>query len=99
MTTPELTIDGAVATISLRRPQHANRLEAEDLAALAAHVAAVNANDDVLVLRLQSAGRYFCSGYDIGGIGATRSVGFDEVVDAIEDARPVTLALIQGGVY
>lgn len=99
MDTPELIIEGAVATVTLRRPEHANRLEPDDLAALAAHIEAVNANDDVLVLRLRSTGKYFCSGYDIGRIGATRAVRFDAVVDALEDARPVTLALIQGGAY
>ena len=37
--TPELRIDGAVATITLRRPQQANRLEPDDLAAISDHVA------------------------------------------------------------
>lgn len=99
MQTPELIIDGAVATVTLCRPEHANRLEADDLAMLAEHIAAVNSNDDVLVLRVQSNGKYFCSGYDIGRIGAARTVPFDAVVNALEDARPVTIALIQGGVY
>lgn len=96
---PELTIDGAVARITLRRPAQANRLEPDDLAAIAAHIEAVNAMPEVLVLALQAQGRYFCSGYDIGRIGTSRDVPFDEVVNALEDARPVTLALLQGSVY
>lgn len=96
---PELTIDGAVARIALRRPAQANRLEPDDLAAIAAHIEAVNARPEVLVLVLQAEGRYFCSGYDISRIGASRDVAFDAVVNALEDARPVTLALLQGGVY
>lgn len=96
---PELTIDGAVARITLRRPEQANRLEPDDLVAIAAHIAAVNARPEVLVLALQAEGKYFCSGYDIGRIGASRDVAFDEVVNALEDARPVTLALLQGSVY
>ncbi|KQX85009.1 enoyl-CoA hydratase/isomerase family protein [Variovorax sp. Root473] len=96
---PELTIDGAVARITLRRPEQANRLEPDDLAAIAAHIDAVNAKPEVLVLVLQAEGKYFCSGYDIGRIGASRDVAFDEVVNALEDARPVTLALLQGSVY
>ena len=51
---PELQIDGAVATITLRRPQQANRLEPDDLAAICDHVAQVNEQRAVSVLRLRS---------------------------------------------
>ena len=97
--TPELNISGAVATITLRRPQAANRLGSDDLAALAAHIAAVNAAEQVLVLRLEAHGKYFCSGYDIARIDAATTAAFEDIANALEDARPVTLALIQGGVY
>jgi len=97
--TPELTIEGAVATITLRRPEQANRLEPDDLAAIRDHVAAVDADSAVRVLVLRSTGRHFCSGYDIGRIGAARVVHFDEMVNAVDDARPVTVAVLQGGVY
>jgi len=96
---PALQVDGRVATITLRRPAQANRLDPDDLAVLAQHLAAVERRPEVLVLRLQSTGRYFCSGYDIARLGKARAVGFDEVVNAIEDSRVVTLALLQGGVY
>ncbi|MBI5257937.1 MAG: enoyl-CoA hydratase/isomerase family protein [Burkholderiales bacterium] len=97
--TPELRIDGAVATIRLRRPDQANRLGPDDLAVLAEHLATVNAAEAVLVLRLEADGSTFCSGYDIGRLGAPRAVAFDEVVNAVEDARPITMAVLQGGVY
>ena len=97
--TPQLTIQDHVATITLRRAQHANRLDPDDLATLAEHVATVNAHDDVLVLRLQAHGKYFCSGYDISQIGGPHVLSFDQMVDAFEEARPVTIAVLQGGVY
>jgi enoyl-CoA hydratase len=98
--TPELQIQNHVATITLRRPEVANRLAPEDLAVLVDHVAAVNASEQVLVLRVRGQGKYFCSGYDIGKIGAGgRSVSFEAMVDAFEDARPVTIAALHGGVY
>lgn len=97
--TPQLTIQGHVATITLRRAQHANRLDPDDLAALAEQVATVNARDEVLVLRLQAHGKYFCSGYDISQIGGPHVLSFDQMVDAFEEARPVTIAVLQGGVY
>ena len=96
---PALRIEGAVATITLRRPAEANRLGPEDLVALAEHITLINQSEQVLVLRLQATGKYFCSGYDIGRLGATRLVDFGEVADALEEARPVTLAVLQGGVY
>jgi enoyl-CoA hydratase len=96
---PELAIEGPIATITLRRPKQANRIEPDDLVALADHIAAVNALPDVLVLRLQAEGKYFCSGYNIGQIGRDRKVDFEGVVNALEDARPVTIALLHGSVY
>ncbi len=99
MGTPELKVDGAVASITLKRPERANRLEPDDLAAIAEHIAAVNAMPGVLVLRLQSEGKYFCAGYDINRMGQARSVNFEDVVNALEDARPVTVAVMQGSVY
>ncbi len=99
MNVPELKIEGHVATLTIRRPEQANRLEPGDLAVIAQHIAQVNETPEVLVLRIEAEGKYFCSGYDIGRMGAQRTVDFDEMVNALEDARPVTLAVIQGGVY
>jgi len=99
MNTPELRVDGAVATLTLRRPRQANRLEPADLLVISEHVARVNATPEVLVLRLQATGKTFCAGYDIAQIGGTRPVAFEDMVNALEDARPVTMVLLQGGVY
>lgn len=99
---PLLTLDGAIATIALRRPEVANRLSPGDLLAIRNHVAAVNEMPHVLVLRFVGSGRYFCSGYDIGSLAGKSDEGalnFGEVMDAIEAARPVTIAAINGGVY
>lgn len=97
--TPELTVDGAVATITLRRPDQANRLTPDDLAQLAMLLAQVNAMPGVLVLLLRGTGKYFCSGYDIASIGGERPVDFAGMVDTVEQARPVTIAVLHGGVY
>jgi enoyl-CoA hydratase/carnithine racemase len=99
MPTPELHIDRSIARITLRRPEQANRLEPDDLAVIEAHLTEVNARPEVLVLQLRAEGRTFCSGYDIGQLGASRAVSFDRVADALEAARPITLAVMQGGVH
>lgn len=98
---PLLHVDGAIATITLRRPRVANKLTPEDLPELIRHVATVNHTPGVLVLVLQSEGKHFCSGYDIGQVAQSQNKGsaFGEMVDALEDCRAVTIAAIQGGVY
>lgn len=99
---PTLSIVDRVATITLARPQVANRLELEDLKVLRAHLDEVNARTEVLVLRLTASGRSFCAGFNITQVGASggdAGVRFEELADAIEQARPVTVAALQGGVY
>ena len=98
---PELLIQGACASITLRRPEVANKLLPEDLIVLRRQIDEVNASPAVLVLTLQAVGRHFCSGYDIGEIANSQNEGssFGEMVDAIENCRPVTIAAIQGGVF
>jgi enoyl-CoA hydratase/carnithine racemase len=62
----------------------------------------VNAKPEVLVLRVLAEGKYFCSGYDISSLAAESapsSLYFGETVDLLEQARPVTIAAINGGVY
>jgi enoyl-CoA hydratase/carnithine racemase len=108
--TPSLHIDGHVATLTLRRPRVANRLDIEDLAALTAHLAAVEARPEVLVLLLRAEGRHFCAGFNIGqmhqddqggrgGDGQAAGARFEALAEALEAARPVTIAAIQGGIY
>lgn len=98
---PELLIQGARASITLRRPEVANKLLPEDLITLRRQLDEVNASPAVLVLTLQAVGKHFCSGYDIGEIANSQNEGssFGEMVDALENCRPVTIAAIQGGVF
>lgn len=99
MGTPTLDIDGHVAVITLHRPDQANRLGPDDLELIYQYIGQVNDTPDVRVLRIESGGKYFCSGYDIKRLGGQRTVDFETVVDALEMARPVTIAVIHGGVY
>jgi enoyl-CoA hydratase len=103
MPIPTLSIHGRIAAITLQRPEQANRLEPQDLQAIAGHIDTVNANAHVLVLRIEATGKYFCSGFDINQIGHhvahSPTVSFEKLVDTLEQARPVTIALLQGGVY
>ena len=102
---PTLTINGAIATITLRRPEVANRLELADLDTLLTKVAEVNADARVRVLCLTSLGKHFCAGFNVGEVGKSNANGasggarFEALANAIEQARPVTIAQLQGGAY
>lgn len=98
---PELTLQDHVATITLKRPDVANRLAPEDLPVLISHVQRIDRLDGIRVLVLRGEGRYFCSGYDISEVQGSQEKGssFGEMVDAIEQCRAVTIAAIHGGVY
>ena len=98
---PELLIQGTRASITLRRPEVANKLLPEDLITLRRQLDEVNTRPEVLVLTLQGVGKHFCSGYDISEIANSQNEGssFGEMVDAIENCRAVTIAAIQGGVF
>ncbi|GAA4411911.1 3-hydroxybutyryl-CoA dehydratase [Advenella faeciporci] len=101
-TGPELTVDGAIATIRFRNPDYANRLSPNDLLTLRDYISVVNQSKEVLVLRFVGEGKYFCSGYDISSLAATSapsSLFFGKIIDLIESARPVTIAAINGGAY
>jgi enoyl-CoA hydratase len=102
MTTPKLTVEGAIATITLANPAFANRLSPNDLLQIREHLEIVNKNESILVLRFVAQGKYFCSGYDISSLAADSapsSLYFGETIDLIEAARPVTIAAVNGGVY
>ena len=103
MPAPTLNIDGRVATITLDRPEASNRLSPDDLRILSDLVREVSARDEILVLMLRGEGRHFCSGYDIGSLGRSTggpaAVDFEEMVNVVEDCRPVTIARLHGGVY
>ncbi|MCE4553750.1 enoyl-CoA hydratase/isomerase family protein [Roseateles cellulosilyticus] len=97
---PLLQIDAGVARITLRRPRQANRLAVEDLGTLQDFIADVNANAAVRVLVLAGEGRHFCSGFDLGALGRIDAgARFGELADALEVARPITIARLHGGAY
>lgn len=98
---PTLEIRGRIATLCLQRPAAANKITPGDLAVLRQHVQTVNQSPEVLLLVLRSTGKHFCAGYDIAEVGGSQAEGqgFGEMVDAIENCRAVTVAVVQGGVY
>jgi enoyl-CoA hydratase len=99
---PSLAVDGRIATLTLRRPGLANRLELDDLRRLRQIIDTVDADAGVRVLLLRGEGRHFCSGFNVervGAAGTDASQLFEALADALEQARPVTVVQLQGGAY
>lgn len=107
-TPPILTIENQRATIRLNRPAVHNRIEPEDLAALAQHLAAIDANPGLRVAILTGTGKSFCSGYHLGDLSArpdaevtgdADSLSFEAVATQLENLRVPTICRLNGGVY
>jgi enoyl-CoA hydratase/carnithine racemase len=95
--------DGAVATITLNRPEKRNALTIPMLEAFHAAVKAVADDESVRVLIVAGAGKAFCAGLDLKEMGLARrpdgSVEYPEIEGVLHDLErcPVpTIAMMQG---
>ena len=61
----DYTTDGALARITLNRPERLNAINTQLVADLRASVVAANDDASVRVIILSGAGRAFCAGYDL----------------------------------
>jgi 2-(1,2-epoxy-1,2-dihydrophenyl)acetyl-CoA isomerase len=62
----ELSIQGAIATVTLNRPEKLNALTMEMRQQLRDHFAALRFNNDVRAIIVTGEGRAFCTGADVG---------------------------------
>lgn len=103
--TPLLHIEGGVATITLNRPAHHNRLHVEDLKALQQHLNTIAADAAIQALVLTGTGPSFCSGFHLGSLNATPRAAsdgpqlFEQTVEALEALPQPTVCRLNGGVY
>ncbi|HEY8357287.1 MAG TPA: enoyl-CoA hydratase-related protein [Ramlibacter sp.] len=101
---PRFDAESGIATITLRRPAHRNRLHNEDLAWLLECFGRIDADRSIRVVVLTAevlADRpVFSAGYNKGEFeGPEPEVNFETVVEALERLRPVTLCALNGSVY
>jgi enoyl-CoA hydratase/carnithine racemase len=103
---PGLSIDGPVATLSLRRPARLNRLSGADLIALLEHCETIDAQPDIRVVVLtadteRQTRPVFSAGYDVSGFDGSDHdpLLFERTVDAVAQLRPVVIAGLNGSVY
>ena len=86
--------EGAVATLTLHRPDRLNAISAGMLAALSDHLVELDRDPEVRVIVLTGAGRGFCAGLDLqdasSGSGIGGGGGFPATLD-LRDAPPTVL--------
>lgn len=99
---PQLSIDGPVATVTLNRPRHRNRLEQDDLVALQRLFSRIGADAAVRAVVLTGRGTVFCAGAHLGDLeSGTQATPrrFEETVDALEALPQPTVCRLNGSVY
>lgn len=103
---PVLSVDGGVATLTLNRSAHRNRLEEGDLRSLLVQFERINADlaIRVLVLTANTQGQprpVFCAGYHMGSFSDQGSDPqlFERVANALAALRPITVCALNGSVY
>jgi methylglutaconyl-CoA hydratase len=77
-------IEGAVALVTLNRPEKRNALDDATVAALKDALRAADADDSVRVVVITGAGADFCSGADLSALQKISEASIDE---NLEDAR------------
>ncbi len=99
-TTPSLNIEGARATIRLRRPLEHNRIDPADLAALLDHFEEARSNNAVRVLVVTGTGRKtFSSGYTVAAIREHLDDRLEKVLDTLESLPLPVVCALNGSVY
>lgn len=103
---PSLAVDGAVATIRLRRPAQRNSLHGIDLHTLLRHFSQLDADPAVRVVVLSAATEgqprpVFSAGYHVAGFdgGEHDPMLFERAADALARLRPITVCALRGSVY
>jgi 2-(1,2-epoxy-1,2-dihydrophenyl)acetyl-CoA isomerase len=92
---PELLYEVAdgIATITLNRPERLNAFNAEMIDLWVTALRDARANDEVRVVVLTGAGRAFCSGGDVGGMGYRGEASALQQKQWLEQIHRVPLAL------
>jgi len=95
------TVDGAVARITLDRPEAHNALDAAAMAAIASTLAGWSGRDDLRALIVTGRGRSFCAGAALGEMAGTdwSDNPLTRLCDALEAFPTPTIAALNGGVY
>jgi len=94
-----MAVDGGLCTLTLNRPDKRNALNGEVFEALVTAMDAIEANQVIDCVVLRGAGKAFCAGADLGGVG-TGSGGNphanQKVIERLANLPVPTIAAIHG---
>jgi enoyl-CoA hydratase/carnithine racemase len=97
---PGLAIDGAVATLTLRRPSQHNRIAPEDSDVIRQYLTQLESTPGMRLLVITGSGeKTFSSGYTLGAIKDQLDSRFEDMLDHIERFPLPTLCALNGSVY
>ncbi len=96
--------DGAVATLTLNDPAHANALSTAMMTAIEGALAAAVADPAVRVVVLEAAGKIFCAGHDLAELRSSDDTAFhaalfdqcSRLMMAIVDSPKPVIAKVRG---
>ncbi len=98
--------DGAIATLTLDRPDRLNAMADPMWDALYEHLGKIAVDDEIRAVILTGAGRAFCSGGDVTGMakadivsGRARSKRRHRTVQALYTLEKPVIAAVRGAVY
>ncbi|MEM8791244.1 MAG: enoyl-CoA hydratase-related protein [Pseudomonadota bacterium] len=86
------SVDEAIATIALNRPETLNALDAEMRRELMEAI--LQARDEARVLILTGIGRGFCAGQDLGDLSDPSGVNLERLL--VEEYHPILTAIAEG---
>jgi methylglutaconyl-CoA hydratase len=105
----DVTTEGAVATVTLDRPDRRNALDPALLDALAEAFTGLADDDAIRVVVLQGAGPSFCAGAELGWMAESRTLSRDENVldaermsqafDAVDRCPKAVVARVHGHAF
>jgi enoyl-CoA hydratase/carnithine racemase len=97
---PGLAVDGAVATLTLRRPSQHNRIAPEDSDIIRDYLRQLEATPDIRLLVITGSGdKTFSSGYTLGAIRDQLDSRFEDMLDHVERFPLPTACALNGSVY
>jgi enoyl-CoA hydratase/carnithine racemase len=92
--------NGAVATLTLNRPEAHNALSAELCDAIVATLEGIDRQPDARALLVKGKGQSFCAGADIAAVSGPGPIdflaSFERMLEAVAAFRLPTIAAIQG---